>query len=465
MDCVTDCSPFLVFERGDSTFDQWLAGPRSAFPAKKSALRKVRRSPSLLSENRVMAVQILGALTLAHERGRAIGNLTPNRIVWFPAARAWRLLDVPPADAQRRGRPSSDWPGTKYAAPETVLAELRQEESEAAESASDMWSFGVMLLEAILPGIFRSTRHRAVRTVRLLGESLYRFGASSDGDRRIALSRKISLRLERVPGEHAYTLLRNLLQIDPVKRCTASQALHSAFFRTPDRPRTTGIPQNEVCPEHLMTGLSASLQDRRILGPGVEDAARRMSSEPLVRTVSSSVSVECFRKRSNSSDSFHCRSGKEAYTITDATLPDQSIFLLRAGQNFRLRIRHEYDASSIPSTSRVSAVYARVDEGDYVKLDTEATMGQQRSFEVVALVEPARLQSPRLLIPAPSGEALGEKYVKLDVTMEANVGRVEESRHVIYCKILPRTSRPRYHRFREKCKAAWHVCLPPKRRR
>ena len=86
-----------------------------------------------------------------------------------------------------------------------------------------------------------------------LGEGLYRFGASFDGDRRIALSRTISSRLASVPGEHAYTLLRNLLQVDPVKRCTAFQALRSAFFRTLDRPRTTGVPHNEVCPERLST--------------------------------------------------------------------------------------------------------------------------------------------------------------------------------------------------------------------
>ncbi len=184
-----------------------------------------------------------------------------------------------------------------------------------------------------------------------------------------------------------------------------------------------------------------------------------------MRTVDASVSVECFRKRSNSSDSFQCRFGKKAYTISDAALPRQSIFLLRAGQSFRLRIRHDYDASSSPSALRVIAVYARVDEGECVKLDSEVTMGQQRWLEVVALVEPARLQSPRLLLPALSGEGLGKRYVKLDVTMEVDDGRVEESRHVIYCKILPRTSRPRYHRLREKCRNVWHVCIPPKRRR
>ncbi len=170
--------------------------------------------------------------------------------------------------------------------------------------------------------------------------------------------------------------------------------------------------------------------------------------------------MEYFDERGDSSDPFYLRPGKDAYTIWDASLPSQSIFLLRAGQNFRLRIRHEYDASCIPSTFRVSAVYARVDEGEYVKLDSEVTMGQRRSLEVVALVEPSRLQSPHLLIPAFSGKGLGEKYVKLDVAIDAVLNGdeecVERRQHVIYCKVLSRTRRLISRRVRSKRGDAWH---------
>ena len=174
--------------------------------------------------------------------------------------------------------------------------------------------------------------------------------------------------------------------------------------------------------------------------------------------------MEYFDEKGDSSDPFYLRPGKEACTISDATLPDHSIFLLRAGQNFRLRIRHEYNASSIPSAFRISAVYARVDEDEYVKLDTEVTMGQRRSLEVVALVEPARLQSPRLLIPALAGEGLGEKYVKLDVAIDAVLNDdercVERRQHVIYCKVFSRTCRLISGRLRSKRGDAWHLGHP-----
>ena len=170
--------------------------------------------------------------------------------------------------------------------------------------------------------------------------------------------------------------------------------------------------------------------------------------------------MEYFDERGDSSDPFHLRPGKEACTISDAALPNQSIFVLRAGQNFRLRVRRECDASSIPYAFRVRAVCARIDEGDYVKLDTEVTMGQQRSLEVVALVEPARLQSPRLLIPAFSGEGLGEKHGKLDVAVDSVLnddGRcVERRQHVIYCKVFSRTGRLMSGRLRSKRGDAWH---------
>ncbi len=79
-----------------------------------------------------------------------------------------------------------------------------------------------------------------------LGQSLEYPDACPGGDRRVALSRQISLRLLAVPGEHAHALLHNLLHTDPIKRCTASQALHSAFFQMPDRSRNTNAPKNEV---------------------------------------------------------------------------------------------------------------------------------------------------------------------------------------------------------------------------
>ncbi len=173
--------------------------------------------------------------------------------------------------------------------------------------------------------------------------------------------------------------------------------------------------------------------------------------------------MEVFRRRSSSSDPFHLRPGREAYAISDAILPQQPVFLLRAGQNFRIRIRQAPDAPSTAPPRRVRAVYARVDEGEYVELDTEMTLGRGRTLEVVAMVEPARLQSPSLLVPAPSDEGLlGQRYVKLDVLTDSaltgEVERVDERQHVIYCSVLPPGSRMRVQRLRKKCGDAWRAC-------
>ena len=170
--------------------------------------------------------------------------------------------------------------------------------------------------------------------------------------------------------------------------------------------------------------------------------------------------MEYFRKRSNASDPFHLRPGKEAYVTSDADLPDHQIFLLKAGQNFRLRIRPECDdADPVPPPRRIKTVYARVDEGEYIALDTETILGEGKTLEVVALVEPARLQSPRLLIPTPSDDDLAENYVKLDVVLDAALAGdaecVEDRQHVIYCKILPRTgSMRKHHRLQQKREGA-----------
>ena len=171
--------------------------------------------------------------------------------------------------------------------------------------------------------------------------------------------------------------------------------------------------------------------------------------------------MEYFRKRSNASDPFHLRPGKEAYVISDANLQHHQVFLLKAGQNFRLRIRPQCAAAaaSVPPPSRVKTVYARVDEGEYIALDTETILEEGKTLEVVALVEPARLQSPRLLIPTPSDDDLAENYVKLDVVTDAALAGddecVEDRQHVIYCKILPRTGSIRKHQhLQQKCEDA-----------
>ena len=163
-----------------------------------------------------------------HGQGRSIGDLSPNRIFWFPANHTWKLLDVYRPVLQTN-HPAPLGIGSKYVAPERVLPELWHEQKSARGDASDMWSFGAMILDVLLSG-----------------ESLYRPDTDPDVDSCMTLSRNIALRLANVPGEHAYTLLRNLLQIHPIKRCTAAQALHSAFFHTADRPCTQSVLQNEV---------------------------------------------------------------------------------------------------------------------------------------------------------------------------------------------------------------------------
>ena len=252
--CVTSCSTgrwietvrdatggrsFLVLERGLYTFAEWLEDPGRLFLEKRSALRKVPRidaSADIFDPS--VGLQILRAIVDLHGQGRSIGDLTPDKILWFPAGHRWRLLDVyrPAIQASHPAKAPSGI-GSKYAAPERVLSELLHEQRSAPDdTASDMWSFGTMILDVLLSG-----------------ESLYRPDTDPDVDSCVTLSRSIALRLANVPGEHAYTLLSNLLQIHPIKRCTASQALQSAFFRSADRLCIKSVLQNDV--RHLVPSL------------------------------------------------------------------------------------------------------------------------------------------------------------------------------------------------------------------
>ena len=102
-----------------------------------------------------MLLQILELLADVHEQGQVIGSLGPSRIVWFSAEHAWKLLDLCEFSAQRRRTLPSVHLGVRYTAPEIVLSESREGAKTVPESPSDMWSFGVMLLEMVLPGAFR----------------------------------------------------------------------------------------------------------------------------------------------------------------------------------------------------------------------------------------------------------------------------------------------------------------------
>ena len=194
----------------------------------------------------------------------------------------------------------------------------------------------------------------------------------------------------------------------------------------------------------------------------LDTALQIPDSESPREEASASICLERFRTESNPSDAFHLREAKEARILYDAVSSQRRspIFLIRAGHSFRIRIRYEYDAPVTLPSPRVSTVYARVDEGEYVPLDTERMRGKGRTMEVMALVEPVRLQSPRLLVASPNDGSFAAKYVKLDIAMEAassaDADGGKARQHVIYCKVLPRSSRTRYHRFCTKCIDVWH---------
>ena len=153
---AADCPPFLVFEGGDYTFDQWIAHSNRLFDERRYAMREVSRHRWDRSKRTVvMLLQILELLADVHEQGQVIGSLGPSRIVWFSAEHAWKLLDLCEFSAQRRRTLPSAHLGVRYTAPEIVLSESREGAKTVPESPSDMWSFGVMLLEMVLPGAFR----------------------------------------------------------------------------------------------------------------------------------------------------------------------------------------------------------------------------------------------------------------------------------------------------------------------
>ncbi len=451
-----DDLPFLVFEGGDYAFDQWLARPGRPFAEKKCALGKVLTHPlDRPLEGLTTVLQILEALADLHEFDRKIGDLAPNRIFWFSSEDTWKLLDLCASATRRRERPPSEWPEAKHAAPETVLSGKWQEATAALGCASDMWSFGAMILEVILPGTLDTHRLRDAADVPFLQDTTCAIqtlvptpiGALPSPGRSPSASRTSPA---STPTPCCETCCRSIPSRDaPRLRPFAAPSSKRQTIRAEAAFRRTRSVRSVA-----LAVLRASLQIRSLLRSS-KDPDDRTSSQSSSRTAPrTSVVVEYFRRRSNSSDPFHLRPGKEAYVTSDDDLPHHPVYLLRAGQNFRLRVRPESDDATAASPSpRVKTVYARVDEGEYIALDTVTTVGERKKVEVVALVEPARLQSPRLLTPTPSDDDLAEKYVKLDVVIDAalvgDAERVDDRQHVIYLKILPRTGSLRKHRFQE----------------
>ncbi len=161
-----------------------------------------------------VAMQVTEALAAAHERGIAHRDLKPENVM-LTAAGQVKVLDFGLARAEQlraannSAASDGDTPGTQIAGTPGYLAP-EQARGEPATTASDLWSFGLLLIEL------------------LTGKRAFPAGASSE---------ELIARAQRgeahIPGglPRAETqLLRRLLSADAAKRPSAREARQALEF-------------------------------------------------------------------------------------------------------------------------------------------------------------------------------------------------------------------------------------------
>ncbi|MEZ5440402.1 MAG: serine/threonine-protein kinase [Lysobacterales bacterium] len=167
-----------------------------------------------------IALQVADALVAAHERGVAHRDLKPENVMLTPAGQV-KVLDFGLArlDPGRSSPPSradeGDTPGTQIVGTPGYLAP-EQARGETATTASDLWSFGLLLIEL------------------LTGDRPYPRNASSEA--LIARAQRGEATIPSGLPRAETQLLRRLLSADAASRPSARET-RATLVRIAERPR------------------------------------------------------------------------------------------------------------------------------------------------------------------------------------------------------------------------------------
>ena len=167
----------------------------------------------------------------------------------------------------------------------------------------------------------------------------------------------------------------------------------------------------------------------------------RMARQVASSYLDHSVSVERFPPDADSSVPFHRRSSAKIRRFADDFLPRHSVYVLNAGESFRIRITIGCDGRlSFPLSEVVSVKVIPPDgEGQSVEVWQRS---REHELDALGLIEPGKFGSKRLNSTCPVFGLVDAKYVKLTVHVKFRLGDGFPHDMDVYPNVYLRIRRP-----------------------
>ena len=167
----------------------------------------------------------------------------------------------------------------------------------------------------------------------------------------------------------------------------------------------------------------------------------RMARQVASSYLDHSVSVERFPPDADSSVPFHRRRSAKIRRFADDFLPRHSVYVLNAGESFRIRITIGRDGRlSFPLSEVVSVKVIPPDgEGQSVEVWQRS---REHELDALGLIEPGKFGSKRLNSTCPVFGLVDAKYVKLTVHVKFRLGDGFPHDMDVYPNVYLRIRRP-----------------------
>ena len=210
----------------------------------------------------------------------------------------------------------------------------------------------------------------------------------------------------------------------------------------------------------VLTPLSVQILDRAC---NLENTFHVHPNGSAASQLNSSVKLEVFRKGSRSEDSFHERAATEAPSGVDDRLDGVRMFhFLKIGESCRLRIAIRQDQNARDRILGISSVRLKAPDSEPVELEKQMTANSDGIYEVVAIMDPARIRSDRLRSPSPVFGPADQMYVRLELYLEfATQSDIYDHKlelnRVVHCKMVRPQSRLLVHRLTKSFWRRWRT--------
>ena len=133
------------------------------------------------------------------------------------------------------------------------------------------------------------------------------------------------------------------------------------------------------------------------------------------------ISLERFAQKGYPEAAFHDREGTKTKRFVDDHLPQHPVYVLPAGENFRLRVSLSLDSRMPFPFDRVVFVKLQSPEGEVQSLELWQQSGVDR-LDAVALVAPSDFESPTMKTRCPLFGSVEAKYVRLGIHIKFRLG-------------------------------------------